>query len=34
MEKYEKLELQIILFESEDVIMTSGNETDTEWKDA
>lgn len=31
MEKYEELELQVILFESEDVIDASGGDTDTEW---
>lgn len=33
MEKYEELELQVILFESEDVITASGGDTDTDWED-
>ena len=31
MEKYEPAEVQIVLFESEDVITTSNGDTDTEW---
>lgn len=31
MENYEELELQVILFESEDVITISGGDTDSEW---
>ena len=31
MEKYEPAEVQIVLFESEDVITTSSGDTDTDW---
>ena len=31
MEKYESLEIEIITFDSEDVITTSNTDTDTSW---
>ena len=31
MERYENLELEIIAFENEDVITTSGDDTDMPW---
>ncbi len=31
MEKYEELEMEVITFENEDVITTSGGDTDMPW---